>query len=140
VNTVPLRLAGMASGATSMMRDFGQTLGPAIIGSIALGHAATSFSTRLASAGLNPAQLGAVTAVNKAGGTLAVVAVGGAEPHSPVAAGLPSAVAALGQGYSIGFTVCGISALVAALAAVLLVRGLGRREQAPESAPVPATA
>jgi MFS family permease len=135
VNTVPLRLAGMASGATSMMRDFGQTLGPAIIGSIALGHAAAAFSSRLASAGLSPQQLGAVTAVNKAGGTLAVVAVGGADPHSPVAAGLPSAVASLGQGYSIGFAVCGISALVAAAVAVLLVRGLGSREETLEAVP-----
>ncbi len=59
MNTVPLHLTGMASGATSMMRDFGQTLGPAIIGSIALGHAAISFSTRIAAAGLNPAQLAA---------------------------------------------------------------------------------
>jgi MFS family permease len=128
VNTVPTHLTGMASGATSMMRDFGQTLGPAIIGSIALGHAATSFTTRLASAGLSPAQLGAVSAVNKAGGTLAVVAVGGSEPKSPVAAGVPSAVAALGQGYSIGFAVCGAGALLAAAVAVLLVRGLGSRE------------
>lgn len=140
VNTVPLRLAGMASGATSMMRDFGQTLGPAIIGSIALGHAATSFSARVASAGLAPAQLGAVTAVNKAGGTLAVVAVGGADPHSPVAAGVPSAVAALGQGYSIGFTVCGVSALIAAAVAVVLVRGLNRREETLEAAAAPVTA
>jgi MFS family permease len=135
VNTVPVRLAGMASGATSMMRDFGQTLGPAIIGSIALGHAAASFSSRLASAGLSPAQLGAVTAVNKAGGTLAVVAVGGPDPKSPVAAGVPSAVAALGQGYGIGFAVCGIGALLAAAVAVLLVRGLGNREPATSTAP-----
>jgi integral membrane sensor domain MASE1 len=135
VNTVPLRLAGMASGATSMMRDFGQTLGPAIIGSIALGHAAASFTTRLSSAGLGPAQLGAVTAVNKAGGTLAVVAVGGADPHSPVAAGVPSAVAALGQGYGIGFAVCGAGALVAAVVAVFLVRGLGSEKTTVETAP-----
>ncbi|HKN96745.1 MAG TPA: MFS transporter, partial [Pseudonocardiaceae bacterium] len=32
VNTVPVGLAGMASGATSMVRDFGFTLGPAVIG------------------------------------------------------------------------------------------------------------
>ena len=140
VNTVPVHLTGMASGATSMMRDFGQTLGPAIIGSIALGHAAASFSSRLATAGLSPAQLGAVTAVNKAGGTLAVVAAGGAAPRSPLAAGVPSAVTALGQGYSIGFAVCGISALVAAAVAVVLVRGLGSRETAPDLAPTAATA
>lgn len=140
VNTVPLRLTGMASGATSMMRDFGQTLGPAIIGSVALGHAATSLASRLASAGLSPAQLGAVTAVAKAGGPLAVVAVGAPDPHSPVAAGVPAAVAALGQGYSIGFAVCGISALVAAAVAVLLVHRLNRRTETVESAPVAASA
>ena len=134
VNTVPVNLAGMASGATSMMRDFGQTLGPAIIGSIALGHAATEFTTRLASAGLSPAQFGAVTAVDKAGGTLAVVAAGSA-PHSPIAAGVPSAVSALGQGYSIGFTVCGVSALIAGAVAATLVRGLGAHASATTTAP-----
>ncbi len=41
VNTVPNHLAGMASGSTSLLRDFGFTLGPAVIGAIALSRAAT---------------------------------------------------------------------------------------------------
>ena len=36
VNTVPNHLAGMASGSTNMLRDFGFTLGPAIVGAVAL--------------------------------------------------------------------------------------------------------
>ena len=34
VNTVPIHYAGMASASTSLLRDFGFTLGPAIIGAV----------------------------------------------------------------------------------------------------------
>jgi MFS family permease len=49
VNAVPIGLAGMASGATSMLRDFGFTLGPAtsigqtVASHPALQHALTKF-------------------------------------------------------------------------------------------------
>ena len=49
VNSVPTPKAGMASGATSMLRDFGLTLGPAIVGAIALTNAANAISAKLAS-------------------------------------------------------------------------------------------
>src|SRR3984957_11060361 len=40
VDTAPNHLAGMASGAANMLRDFGFTLGPAVIGAITLSRAA----------------------------------------------------------------------------------------------------
>ena len=36
VNGMPTHLAGMASGANNMLRDLGATLGPAVIGAVAL--------------------------------------------------------------------------------------------------------
>jgi MFS family permease len=48
VNTVPNHLAGMASGATNMLRDFGFTLGPAIVGAVALSQAASRIAGSLA--------------------------------------------------------------------------------------------
>src|SRR4051794_38037985 len=49
VNTVPNHLAGMASGSTSLLRDFGFTLGPAVIGAIALSRAAAEISDKVSS-------------------------------------------------------------------------------------------
>src|SRR5947209_1964530 len=47
VNTVPNHLAGMASGTTSQLRDFGFTLGPAVIGAIALSNAAGAIQSKV---------------------------------------------------------------------------------------------
>jgi hypothetical protein len=56
VNTPPTHLAGMASGTTNMPRDFGFTLGPAVIGAVALSQAAATIRLDLAaSAGLRKA-------------------------------------------------------------------------------------
>ena len=49
VNSVPTSKAGMASGATSMLRDGGLTLGPAIVGAIALTTAANTINAKIAS-------------------------------------------------------------------------------------------
>ena len=46
VNSVPTSKAGMASGATSMLRDFGLTLGPAIVAAIGLTTAASTISAK----------------------------------------------------------------------------------------------
>ncbi|MFD2414942.1 MFS transporter [Amycolatopsis pigmentata] len=48
VNSVPGHLAGMASGSTNQLRDFGFTLGPAVVSAIALGGAAAQIQDRLA--------------------------------------------------------------------------------------------
>jgi hypothetical protein len=47
VNTVPNHLAGTASGTTSQLRDFGFTLGPVVIGAIALSMAASGIQDKL---------------------------------------------------------------------------------------------
>jgi MFS family permease len=115
VETVPHTLAGMASATTSMLRDFGFTLGPAVIGAIATAKAVSLLNGSLASSTLGAADLGKAHAILSAGGPIAVL-------HAdPTVAGLASA--ALGKAYGLGFTVAGIAALVCALVTVALLRG-----------------
>ncbi|MEY9835123.1 MFS transporter [Streptacidiphilus sp. EB103A] len=119
VNTVPVHLAGMASASTSLLRDFGFTLGPAVIGAVALSRAASDFTAKLAASPLSAAAKAAAGQVAGAGGPLAVNSVPAASP--PGAAG-PLAMQALGHGYALGFTVCGIAALASCLLALLALR------------------
>jgi MFS family permease len=146
VNTVPNHLAGMASGSTSLLRDFGFTLGPAVIGAIALSRAAADVSTKVSA---NPALAKALAAFNNSAAAApaaqkpALEAAIGAVNSGPLGANavpgtvtLPSgqtvpfnplkdvAFHALDHAYSIGYVVCGISALAAALLAAI---GLGGR-------------
>ena len=148
VNSVPTPKAGMASGATSMLRDFGLTLGPAIVGAIALTNAANAISAKIAE---SPALKKAVDAFYAAPAHVpeekraSVEAAVGAVKSGPLGANaVPShvpgpdgklmpfnplkAVAfdALSHAYAIGFLVCGIAALLAALIAATM---LGGREQ-----------
>jgi MFS family permease len=136
VNTVPNRLAGMVGGAANMLRDFGFTLGPAVVGAVALSRAAAVIHSKLAtdpalahslavfnaSAAHAPAAQqaqvkAAIGAVNS--GPLGANAVpatitanGKTVPFNPLK---DVAFHALGHAYSIGYVLCGIAALVAAL-------------------------
>jgi hypothetical protein len=111
----------MASATTNLLRDFGFTLGPAVIGAVALSRAASSFTASLHDSALPGALKGAGTAVLEEGGPLAV---NGASAASPKLADLhPLALDALGHGYSIGFVVCGSAALFSALLALVTLRG-----------------
>lgn len=120
VNTVPATLEGMASATTNQLRDFGFTLGPAVIGAIALSSAASRFHTALAHSSLPGAAKAAAGEVAAAGGPLAVNSV---PPTSPPGQAGPLALDALGHGYSIGYLVCGSAALAACLLAALALRG-----------------
>ncbi|MFD4652153.1 hypothetical protein [Streptomyces sp. NPDC058441] len=121
VNTVPLHLAGMASATTNQLRDFGFTLGPAVIGAVALSQASSGFHSSLHASALPESLKGAGSAVLEEGGPLAV---NGASAASPKLAELhPLALEALGHGYAIGFVVCGTAALVSALLALVALRG-----------------
>ena len=127
VNTVPNHLAGMAAGTTSQLRDFGFTLGPAVIGAVALSLAASQIHDKLQaspalqaamakfSAGAPPEAVGAVNS-----GPLGANAVTG-NPIQSVA------FHALDHAYAIGYVVCGVSALVAALLAVAALGGTAHR-------------
>jgi MFS family permease len=145
LNSVPTVKAGMASGATSMLRDFGLTLGPAVIGAIALTKAANAISAQVAASpqlqtalqafnqapahapAAEKAQVeAAVGAVNS--GPLGANAVpatvtlpdGTTQPFNPLK---DVAFHALSDAYAIGYLICGIAALVAALIAAVLLGG-----------------
>lgn len=128
VNTVPIHFAGMASATTSLLRDLGFTLGPALVGAVALSRAATSFDAKLAGAQLPPDQLAAVHGAAAEGGPLAVNSI---EPGEAGSAAHGVASAALGHGYAIGYVVCGCAALVAALLTVVAMHG-GRSDNVAE--------
>ena len=128
VNTVPPHLAGMASGTTSQLRDFGFTLGPAIIGAVALSRAASVIAAeRAADPSIDTAVAGFVAKAPPAAagaiesGPLGQVSVPGNPLHD-------IAFTALGDAYSIGYVVCAVAALVAALLAAF---ALGRTAQQP---------
>ncbi|WP_327154401.1 hypothetical protein OHU45_08975 [Streptomyces tubercidicus] len=129
VNTVPLRYAGMASASTSLLRDFGFTLGPALIGAVALGHAASAFRSGLTASSLDPAVKTAAAEVAQTGGPLAANSV---PLHSAPGQAIPLAREALGQGYSLGYVVCGAAAMASCLLAVSAVRGVSRHPHGTE--------
>jgi MFS family permease len=146
VNSVPNQLAGMASGTTNMLRDFGFTLGPAIIGAVALSQAAASIArtvagssalqTAVAKFDASPAHVpaadrasveAAVGAVNSGPlGANAVPATEGGKAFNPLK---DVAFHALSHGYSIGYLVCGIAALAAAVLTFAAVRGRAHETQ-----------
>jgi MFS family permease len=145
VNSVPTPKAGMASGATSMLRDFGLTLGPAIVGAIALTNAANAINAKVAgSSSLQHALAGFyaspehVPAEQRASVAAAVGAVkSGPLGQNGVPAKVPgpdgklipfnplkdTAFHALSHSYAIGYLVCGIAALAAALIAAVALGG-----------------
>ncbi|HEY4462225.1 MAG TPA: MFS transporter [Streptosporangiaceae bacterium] len=147
VDTVPNRLAGMVSGAANMLRDFGFTLGPAVVGAIALSRAAASIHASLTS---DPALSRALVAFNAAPAhapaaqQAALKAAVGAVNSGPLGANaVPATVTAngttipfnplkdvafyaLGHAYSIGYVVCGLAAVVAALLVALALGGRAR--------------
>src|ERR1700761_1561067 len=135
VDPVPIPLGGMASAAANMLRDFGFTLGPAVIGAVTLSRAAADIHAKVAS---NPALSRALSAFNSSAehatgakaatlkqaagavnsGPLGANAV--PDPPNPIK---EAAFHALGSANSIGYVICGIAGLVAALLVVLALGG-----------------
>ena len=160
VNSVPTDKAGMASGATSMLRDGGLTLGPAIVGAIALTNAAHAITAKVAATPALQSALAAfyaapqhVPAEQRAAVEGAVAAVkSGPLGQNGVPAQVPGpdgklipfnplkdvAFHALSHGYAIGYLVCGISALAAALIAGVMLGGHKHHDTfvEPEAVPV----
>lgn len=149
VNTVPNHLAGMASGTTSQLRDFGFTLGPAVIGAVALSQAASQIHGKITA---SPALQRALATFEHApahvpaGQRASVEAAVNAVKSGPLGAnGVPATVPgpkgtpvpfnplkdiafhALGQAYSLGYLICGAAALAAALLAAAALHGLAHR-------------
>jgi EmrB/QacA subfamily drug resistance transporter len=106
VNAVPIRMTGMASGATSLVREFGQALGPAVISTIAMGAASSMLVGKLS---------GADAGMEAAAGPLAVVNAGSDSARA-------ASRMALGHGLAVGVVICGCVSLFGAAVTLLLVR------------------
>jgi hypothetical protein len=151
VNTVPRHLAGMAAGTTSLLRDFGFTLGPAVIGAVALSRAANSVSAKIASSPTLQsalAQFNAAPSHVPAGERESVAAAVGAVHSGPLGANAVPAMVpgpdgklipfnplkdvafhALSDAYTVGYIVCGLAALVAAALALFALGGHSHDQQ-----------
>lgn len=117
VNPVPIELSGTASAVTTLLRGFGQALGPAVIGTVALTSAGNAPAQALPHAGPAAAQQHAVQAVAAEGGPLAVAPA----PVGPRVGALVTE--ALTHGYDLGFLVTALACPVAAAISVLFLRG-----------------
>jgi MFS family permease len=127
VNTVPNHLAGMAAGTTSQLRDFGFTLGPAVIGAVALSLAAAQVQDKLRA---SPALQAAMDKFSAGAPPEAVGAVNSGPLGANAVAGNPIqnvAFHALDHAYAIGYLVCGLSALAAAVLAAAALGGAAHR-------------
>jgi len=148
VNAMPTHLAGMASGANNMLRDLGATLGPAVIGAVALSQAAARISGAVAAspslrgavaaftasaahapAAQRPALEAAVHAVQSgplgANAVPATVALPGGRtmPFNPLH---DVAYNALTHAYSVGWVICAVAAFAAAALAFTTMSGRAR--------------
>jgi len=129
VGTVPAQLSGMASATTSMLRDFGFTLGPAVIGAVAASRAAATFSSGLANSALPASVKSAAGGLAHAAGS--PFAVLDQPPTTPAGQASSLALHALGSGYALGYVVSGTAALVCC---VFTVVALGHRRHAEQPA------
>jgi len=121
VNSVPTAKAGMASGATSMLRDLGLTMGPAIVAAIALTNAANTIAGKLAADPSLSQQVHALPPDVQgviASGPLGANAI--PNPPNPLQG---IAFDALSHGYALGYLVCGIAALAGAVLAAVMLGG-----------------
>ncbi|MFG1945431.1 MFS transporter [Nonomuraea sp. NPDC048826] len=137
INTVPLRLAGMASATTNLLRDFGFALGPVLIAAFAVSRANGDLHAGVGAAigrsGLEPpytevaggmAQQGGAMAIN----SMPVVPGAGDLPPVPMPESLRMlAFESLGGAFGHAFLVAG---LCAAAAAALTLFGLFGAERA----------
>ena len=120
VNTVPPKLAGMAAATTSMVRDFGFAMGPAVIGAIALSKAGTLFDAAVTT---DPS-LASVRAEAEGAGPVTVNSV---PPDVPFSKAASHAVTALDHGYSLGFLIVALAALLCAVTTALFLGGESER-------------
>ncbi|MGW1781870.1 MFS transporter [Streptomyces sp. NPDC002143] len=118
VNVVPPTLTGMASATTSLVRDLGQTLGPAVVGAVALGMASSQLTGSLADLGLTPKEHGIASAVLHEGGPIALHTA----DLGPLSAKLaPYTTDALAHGYNNGLILTAAACAAAAVIAAVFV-------------------
>lgn len=125
INTVPVRLAGMASATTNLLRDFGFALGPVLIGAVAFSKANEWMLAKLGpvigASGLQPPYSEIAGGIAHQGGAMAINSmpvVPGAGPDMPPVP-MPEqlrqlAFESLGNAYNTAFLLAGVCSLIAA--------------------------
>ncbi len=132
VGTVPPERAGVASGLSETSSELGGALGIALLGSAATALYQSKIESTLPG-GVSPHV--AQVARGTLGGALSVASQ---VPHAPGLALIASARAAFADASMLMFSLCGGIALLAALAAVVLLRGRpGAAEPDQQPEPVP---
>ncbi|MGW4214472.1 MFS transporter [Lentzea sp. NPDC004789] len=119
VGGVDIHEAGMASAVTSLVRETGQALGPAIVSAVALGTAGSALAAKLGAADLPAEAMGVASAVNAQGGAIAVANADLGELSRTL---VPLARQALEAGLDLSLYLCAGASLVAALIAVLTLQ------------------
>ncbi|MDX6739052.1 MFS transporter [Actinocorallia sp. A-T 12471] len=139
INTVPVRLAGMASATTNLLRDLGFALGPVLIAALAISKANGDMTDGLGGAigasGLEAPYSDIAGGIAHNAGAMAINSMPVVPGPGPDAPPVPMpqqltelAFTALGGAYSTAFLVAG---LCAAAAGVLTLVGLfGRTDKA----------
>lgn len=117
VNSVPVHLTGMASASTSLVREFGQALGPAIISAVVMGSAASALAPNLAGLPATDRALAETAAAH--GGPLALVSADFGPATERI---FGAAREALAHGLSVGLIVCAAASLAGALITLLVIR------------------
>lgn len=127
INSVPMRLAGMASATTNLLRDFGFALGPvlggAIYNSIANHQLDKAIGGAVAESGLtDPAAIGTVMGINDQAGAIALNSLPvipgpeGQPPLGPMPASIhDAAFTALSDAFNQTWLVASLCALAAAI-------------------------
>ncbi|WP_082897840.1 MFS transporter [Rhodococcus sp. EPR-157] len=128
VGAVDIDYAGMASAVTSLVRETGQSLGPAIVSAVAFGVAGATLTSSLSDGSLPPDVASVATGVNEQGGPLAV-ANADLGPVSDVVA--PLARSALELGLDTSIYVCVGASVLAALIALVIPGGIPRSPEDP---------
>ena len=119
INTVPRKLAGMASATTNLLRDLGFALAPALVGGIAVSMAASHIGTSLAATGMEPELKEQAEGIFQAGGPYALNSI---PPDAPGGDAAPIALEGLSNGFSASFLVCAIAAAAAAVLVLIFLR------------------
>ena len=127
VNSVPHGSIGMASGATSLVRETGQTLGAAVVSAIALTHASALITSKVAAAHLGAQATAMVAGINHAGGGIAVVNASLKFPAALRDVVNPIAHQALDAGFDLGITVLAVLLLLTAGVVAITMRGAAAR-------------
>ncbi|MFI6989408.1 MFS transporter [Nonomuraea wenchangensis] len=139
INAVPLRLAGMASATTNLLRDFGFALGPVLIAAFAVSRAngdlTQGLGPAIAASGLKAPYTEVAGGLAQQGGAMAVNSmpvVPGAGPDLPPVPMPDSlrvlAFESLGNAYNVAFLVAGLCAAVAAVLTLAGLFGSGRAD------------